>query len=236
MNENNALVIPELNQEFQDNLSKLRAALSDDARKRRRRKTPKSHIKMKPVGGGKDAPTVERALYQQWLDDNFPGWSISELKTWETLATISLSEGTTQTTATLFHASFLLHVIEASGIKRTIPCVGSAPVALKELSRETSQLLSHKYVVALTNAFKTGCGWLGAFFDLRIDEEARELAALPPTEEQERKFKELIIQIPKDFQSTVREQWATQNSTSAIKYVEGLEVKVKQFVEQQKPK
>ena len=214
------------NDEFLQKLEYIRKVTQEVAQKRRRKKTPKSFIKMRPVSDAKEVPVVERAHYQKWLDDNFPGWSTDNFRAWETMATLSNSDGTTQQTPILFNVAFSLHVVESTGIKRVIPCIGTAPVSRKELSRETSQLLSQKYNIAMTAAFKSGCSWLGAFFDLRIDEEMAEQMSQPTNDSQNKHFKELLQDVPEEYRLDVENQWKTQNLYSAEGYLSALKQKI----------
>jgi hypothetical protein len=208
--------------------------LKKSAETRRRKRTPDSKKRNREGGEGKTFTYVDRPDYQIWLDENFPGWTIEEFKCWTERAKNSntvLVDGTPTTSIQdspiLFCVSFMLIVIEQGMAKRRVPCIGSTPVSDKELSKSSSYGLRLKYKIAMTEAYKTGCEWLGAFFDLRADDEARAEASKPPTKEQFDKFISLLDQVPVEHKDRVTKSWKTQNSTSAAPFLIGLEKKVK---------
>jgi hypothetical protein len=218
-----ALVDAEQQQKWQKMADVIKAA----SRQRRRDRTPKSKIKSKPGGEGKSYPYVDRPDYQIWLDDHFPGWSTEGFRCWTDSAskTDSAAAGITpasQTVPVLFNVSFTLVVVDSGFAKRHIPCVGSAPVSIKEF-RDSSTLLKNKYNTAITEAFKVGCGWLGAFFDLRADDEAREEAASPITKAQGDKFVLLLADIKPENKNRWVDAWEKQNKISAEKFLKDME-------------
>lgn len=203
---------------------------------RRKKKTPKSRIKRRK--GGKDEngnevffSYVDRPDYQIWLDENFPGWTEEDrAQFWETR--ITNADG--QQATILFHSSVFLKVIEATGIQRRVTGVGSCSVSAKEMDRANASLLQKKYGIAKTNAMKEACNWLGAFFDLRADEEERDEAAKGPIEIQMKRYAGLIsrlvhLNVPEEGLTATDKAWATQTFRSADKFLDGLEKKVKDF-------
>lgn len=217
--------------DFQKKLAETQELLRLDAMKRRRTKTAKGIKKSREGGEGKKYTYVDRPEYQKWLDENFPGWSIvsGTRREWteraESTTVDSAGVRSTNSAPILFNVSFDLQVIEKSGIKRIIPCIGSAPVSQKEYRGNTT-LLTHKYDTAYTNAYKHGCGWLGAFFDIRQDEEAVERSLQEPSETQKTEFDTLLKKVPIEHQSVTKQAWETQNLTSAPAFLKSLKDKL----------
>lgn len=194
--------------------------LAEAAKKRRTRKTHRALKKPRVVGKNQDGSdryvdTIDRPEFQKWWDDNFPGWSITECK----YSTMIGADGK----PLLFHCDLMVEVRDACGARRTIPGTGSAPVSAKEVDRTNTQLLTNKRTIAKTNAMKDAAGWLGAFFDLRVDEEARERSMMPPEPEHKKKFAELIAEIPEGFRANLITKWELQNIDSAQKFIDELQ-------------
>lgn len=197
-----------------------KALLSENAKKRRKRKTPQALKKSREGGQGKTFTYVDRPQYQIWLDENFPGWSVTDYKAWTERAEYSTASDS-QNTPVLFCVSLTLNVYDI-GLRRAIPCIGTAAVSSKELSRDNSQLLKEKYKAALTEALKTGCGWLGAFFDLRANDDERENAYKEVTKEQAARWDELRKRVPVSGLSSTEEKWKTQNGATADEFLANL--------------
>lgn len=195
--------------------------LRKEAEKRRRKRTPKSLRKRLDVGGGKTVDIIDRPEYQRFLDESFPGWSTEDCILWADKAT---GEGGKEFPI-LFNCKVVIMVMD-NGVKRKIVGVGSAPVSTKEL-RDNTALLRFKYSIAYTNAMKSACNWLGAFFDLRADDEERSNHLSPPSEEQEKKYQSLIGKVSESVRPAVDERWAKQNKASADKFLEELESKLR---------
>ena len=210
------------NSEDQKRWAEMAELIKKSAQTRRRQRTPQSKIKSRSGGGDKSFKYVDRADYQIWLDDTFPGWTIEDYKTWtEKVIT------PTQTVPILFCASFMLVVIDSGMAKRRIPCVGTASVAEKELGRDNTTLLKQKYNSATTECYKMGCNWLGAFFDLRADDEEREKAATPATPEQFARFKVVLDKVPSEHKDVTTKAWNKMNASTADAFIKGLEDKLK---------
>ena len=201
-------------------------SLRSDAKQRRRKKTPKGITKKREIGGGKSISYVDRPEYQKWLDENFPGWSVELVG--QPFATLASFEG--KYIPVSFSVAVHLIVIE-KGLKRTIPGIGSATISSKEVNRDNTQLLKLKFTIALTDAIKVACGWLGAFYDLRVDEEARERATTPPNEEQTAKFNALLRRVPENGRDATKAAFVTQNQDTVIEFLEALERKIIQLEE-----
>jgi hypothetical protein len=215
-------------------MEKIRSLLVDSAKKRRKRKTPNALKKTREGGQGKVFTYVDRPQYQIWLDENFPGWTTSDLKHWTERAEFATGDNS-QNTPVLFCVSFTLRVSE-HGVRRDIPCIGTAAVSSKELSRDNAQLLKEKYKAALTEAYKTGCGWLGAFFDLRADDDERENAYKEVTNEQVARYDALKKRIPLDAIPQVEAMWRKQNGVSADEFLFNLTRKVESHEAQEREK
>jgi hypothetical protein len=200
--------------------------IKKSAQSRRRQRTPQSKIKSRSGGGDKSFRYVDRADYQIWLDDNFPGWTIEEYKVWTEKLVMPA-----QTVPILYCASFMLVVIESGLTKRRIPCVGTASVAQKELERDSAQLLKQKYNSATTEAYKMACNWLGAFFDLRADDEGREKASRPSSPEQFEKFKVLLKLVPTEHKDATTKAWNTMNESTADEFIKELQKKIDKLKE-----
>ncbi len=214
MSDNNLVVY---DQQAIDRWQELAGRIRAAASTRRRDKTPPSKVKQREGANGKMLSYVDRPDYQIWLDNKFPGWTTENERFWTEHST---HEG--QENPILFCASFVLVVID-EGIKRRIPCVGSMHVSTKELTRESSSLLANKYTTAVTNAYKLGCNWLGAFFDLRADDEEREKAAQPATKEQLDRFTALLVKVPVEHKNNVTSKWNKMNASNADVFLNGLE-------------
>jgi hypothetical protein len=220
-------------EEYFKRVQDMQKKLADSAKTRRRRHTPKSDRKTREGGDGKSYTYAARPAYQIWLDDTFPGWSVSDEKYWADMGTMADDSGKVQTLPILFSCSLKLHVID-TGIKRVLPGVGSAPVHAKEMKRGTTHLFKEKYRIAQTEAIKTACSWFGAFFDLRDDEEARERANMPPTPEQTERFNLLLLRTPVTARTKTNELWSQQNAHSADTFLNGMELKVVEYEKQLK--
>jgi hypothetical protein len=207
--------------EQQKRWSEMAEMIKKSAQTRRRQRTPQSKIKSRSGGGDKSFKYVDRADYQIWLDDNFPGWTIEEYEVWTEKVVTQ-----TQTVPILYCAKFMLVIIESGLTKRRIPCVGTASVAEKELNRDSAQLLKQKYNSATTEAYKMGCNWLGAFFDLRADDEEREKAASPATPEQFAKFTILLDKVPVTYKDETTKAWNKMNASTADAFIKGLQDKL----------
>lgn len=212
-----------LDVEFMKRFAAIRQVFSDASKARRRSKTSKSKIKQREGGGGKTFRYVDRPDYQIWLNEHFPGWSCEDMKFWTERAKYD-----NQDVPVLFCVSFTLVVTEL-GERRRIPAIGTAPVSEKELGKSNTQLFKNKYTTALTEAFKTACNWLDAFFDLRADEDAREAASQPPSDSEQKEFDETLKKIPDEHHAVVNDLWKKQNATSARKFLDELKIKVRQF-------
>ena len=218
--------------------------IKDAAKQRRRFRTPQSKIKKREGGEGKVFSYVDRPDYQIWLDDNFPGWSTEDFKCWTEHASFSSSQSqpppisinttSSQTVPMLFCVSFNLIVVDSGMAKRKIPCIGTAPISDKELSKGNSYGLREKYKTALTEAYKTGCSWLGAFFDLRADDEGRENAASPITKVQGEKFVKLLSDIKPENKNKWVDAWEKQNKVSAEKFLKDMEDGINKSKQSQK--
>lgn len=207
--------------EQQKHWAEMAELIKKTAQQRRRERTPKAKIKSRSGGGEKTYKYVDRADYQIWLDDHFPGWTVEEYKTW----TVNITTPT-QTAPALFCASFMLVVIESGLTKRRIPCVGAAATSSSELSRDNATLLKQKLNSATTECYKMGCNWLGAFFDLRADDEGREKAARPANDEQFAKFKVLLDKVPSQHKGAVTKSWNEMVESTADEFLKGLEEKL----------
>jgi hypothetical protein len=219
MNQETALTT--FDPEQQKRWDEMAEIIKKSAQTRRRQRTPQSKIKSRSGGGDKTFQYVDRADYQIWLDDNFPGWTIEEYEVWTEKAITPSG-----TIPTLFCAKFMLVIIESGLTKRRIPCVGTASVAQKELERDSAQLLKQKFNSATTEAYKMGCNWLGAFFDLRADDEGREKATRPATQEQLTRFTNILEKIPSEHKAATTKSWNTMNESTADKFLDGLQKKV----------
>lgn len=202
-------------------LQPILSLLKDEASKRRRKKTPKTIRKKLDVGSGRQVDIVDRAEYQRFLDDSFPGWSVTDVKFWT--ESVTTKDGTFPM---LFNCSLTLAVLEGAGVVRKVVGVGSAPVNKSEVTRDTTTLLRHKYSTAYTNAMKTACGWLGAFFDLRADDEEREAAQLPPSEEQDKEYASLLKQFDPAHHAVIDRGWSQQTRKSAVTYLQQMREKI----------
>jgi len=238
----NESAITTFDPEQQKHWAEMAETIKKSASQRRGKRTAPSKVKTRSGGGDKSFKYVDRADYQIWLDDNFPGWTIEEYKVWtersvtsssttssiqnldKTITTLTKSQA--QDIPMLFCVSFMLVVIESGMAKRRIPCIGTASVAEKELGRDNAQLLKQKYNSATTEAYKMGCNWLGAFFDLRADVEEREKAASPATPEQFAKFTELLNKVPVAYKDETTKAWNKMNASTADTFIKGLEDKL----------
>ncbi len=205
-------------------IKKFLDVLRENAKNRRRRKTPPSKIKTIKMQD-KTLKYVDRPNYQIYLDENFPGWSIKDMRCWAEYSEVSNSEGY-QKLPILFNASLTLVIIE-EGMKRTIPGVGSVTVSAKEF-RNNTQLLKHKFTIAYTEAIKNAISWTGGFFDLRIEEEEEERKSLEPTPEQCKEFQELLETVPDEAKDSAMKAWSTQNQASADIFLQKLKNKLKE--------
>jgi hypothetical protein len=214
--------------EQQKRWNEMADAIKKASEARRRQRTPQSKIKTRSGGGDKSFSYVDRADYQIWLDEKFPGWSIEEFEVWTEKSTTP-----SQTNPILFCAKFMLVIIDSGLAKRRIPCVGTASVALKELERDNAQLLKQKFNMATTEAYKMGCNWLGAFFDLRADDEERAKAARPATDAQLKRFTDLLAEVPVEHKDTTTKAWNKMNESTADKFLDGLQEKVNKLKQAQ---
>jgi len=219
MPENTALEV--VDSEQQKRWAEMAELIKKSAQQRRRERTPKAKIKSRSGGGEKTFKYVDRADYQIWLDDHFPGWTVEEYEVWTEKAITA-----TQTVPILFCAKFMLVIIESGLTKRRIPCVGTASVAESEMSRTSAQLLKQKYNSATTEAYKMGCNWLGAFFDLRADDEGREKASRSANDEQFARFKVLLDRVPTQHKAAVTKSWNEMVESTADEFLNGLEEKL----------
>lgn len=217
----NESAITTFDPEQQKHWAEMAETIKKSASQRRGKRTAPSKVKTRSGGGDKSFKYVDRADYQIWLDDNFPGWTIEEFECWTEKSVTS-----TQTLPILFCVKFMLVVIESGMAKRRIPCIGTASVAEKELGRDNAQLLKQKYNSATAEAYKMGCNWLGAFFDLRADVEEREKAASPATPEQFAKFTELLNKVPVAYKDETTKAWNKMNASTADTFIKGLEYKL----------
>lgn len=224
-------LIPKELAERMQAIKEIQDLLRTSSERRRRKKTPKGLRKSREIGGGKSIDYVDRAEYQRWLNEHFPGWYITDEKYWTDTTVVN-----GRTIPLLFNCSLTLHIVD-EGLPRTIPGVGSMHVSESEITRNNTTLLAHKYGVAQTNAIKVACGWLDAFFDLRADDESRSEILTPPTDEQEAKFKELLLLVPDIAKDETKRRWGTQNKTSAKGFLEVMESKLKErSMQEQAPK
>lgn len=207
-----------------DRFREVQELLRKSAEERRRKKTPKSLRKPRVIGkddsgNDKTVDTVDRPAYQRWLDDTFPGWSIPTCN----YSTLISTDGK----PLLFNCDLMLEVVD-NGIKRSLPGTGSAAVSEKELSKGNTSLFIFKRTIAQTNAIKNACGWLGAFFDLRVDEEARERASMSPTDAAKTEYADLIKEIPDGYRDGINAKWAQQNVDSAPDFLKKLREKIEE--------
>lgn len=219
------------------NFEALATKLKNAAESRRRKKTHKNIRKPRTVGFDpktgeeKVVDTVDRPEYQRWLDDNFPGWSITTCN----FATDKLANGL----PIAFHCDVLIRIID-NGVVRFLPGTGTCTVSSKEVAYKeggewNTQKLQQKRNIALTNAVKVACGWGGAFFDLRVDEEARERGMTPPTDDHQKEFEKLMVLVPQEFQENLRLKWKTQNIDSAPLFLSKMRKKLEEPPEEPKP-
>jgi len=213
-------------------IQKFLDVLRKNAKNRRRRKTPSSKIKTIKMQD-KTLKYVDRPNYQIYLDENFPGWSIEDLKCWTEYSDVSNTEGH-QKLPVLFNVSLTLVIIE-EGMKRRIPGIGSSAVSSKEF-RNNTQLLKYKFTIAYTEAIKNAISWTGGFFDLRIDEEEEERKSLEPTPEQCKEFQELLEMVPSEAKDSTMKAWLTQNQASADIFLQKLKNKLKERTYNAEPK
>jgi hypothetical protein len=202
---------------------------SAETRRRQRTSPSKQKVKKDKNGNvlkdnsGKPIVYVDRPDYQIWLDNNFPGWTTEDFhKPW--IEKVRSKEG--DEVPFLFCIAFTLVVIDSGMAKRRIPCVGCAPVAQSELDRTNSTLMVNKFPTALSNAYKQGCNWLDAFFDLRADDEERENSSKPASDEQLKRFTDLLTKIPSTYKDETTKAWNKMTRTSADKFLDGLQEKI----------
>jgi hypothetical protein len=217
----NETALTTFNSEDQKRWAEMAELIKKSAQTRRRQRTPQSKIKSRSGGGDKSFKYVDRADYQIWLDDTFPGWTIEEFECWTEKSITSA-----QTIPMLFCVKFMLCVVDSGMAKRRIPCIGTASVAEKELGRDNATLLKQKYNSAFTEGIKMGCNWMGAFFDLRADDEEREKAASPATPEQFAKFTALLNQVPVAYKDETTKAWNKMNASTADAFIKGLQDKL----------
>jgi len=200
-------------------MEEARKFFADIAKERRRKKTPKGIRKSREIGGGKTIQYVDRPEYQKWLDDNFPGWSVIVNNIWTDSASFA-----GKSFPITYNVSIQL-MVNDHGIMRQVAGVGTATVSVKEIERDNTALMKMKYSIALTDAIKTGCNWLGAFFDLRVDEEARERESAPTSDAQNKQFEEIIKDIPENHREVTKGIWAKQTLASGDKFLYDLKQK-----------
>ena len=222
-----------------DKFSKIQAELKQLASDRKKAETPSQLVKLRDVGGGKVARYVDRPVYQDALDREFPGWSIiGEPKYWTEYGEFTVVDQTTklpmsQKIPVLFNCSIILQVVEKTGTIRRVSGIGSCPVAQSEMSRANTQLLSQKYTIALTDAIKTACNWLGLFFDLRADAQLLEDSYTKPTPQQEEAFNELMEGVPEQTKAVLAKKWLTQNGATAEDFLREIRLKKEKAKEKQ---
>lgn len=224
---------------YDPHFAEIQTELARLASDRKKVETPKELIKTREVGGGKMARYVDRPVYQEALDREFPGWSIiGEPKYWCEYGEYTVINEETklpmsQKVPVVFNCSIILQVVEKTGTIRRVSGIGTATVAQAEMSRSSTQLLGQKYTIALTDAIKTACNWLGLFFDLRGDQEAIEESYLPASDEQTKLFEDLISDVPPETRDKLRKQWVGQNRRSAENLINNI-IKRKQEVASKK--
>jgi hypothetical protein len=220
---------------FDSQFAKLQEALREISEKRRREETPKQYTKRKKIGTDREtgedlyADTPTREYAQRWLDERFPGWSIIEVK--HDVLTISRTDdgGRTISYPGMFTCYVLLQVAEQNGIIRRVPGTGAAPVSLKEISRDNTQLLQYKPIVAYTNAIKNAISWLGFAFDLRVDEEQIDRMSQPPSPDDENRLEALLSKVGNDkTKEILREKFRMQNAVTVHEFLDNLESKIKE--------
>lgn len=217
------VTVPEITPESISAFQLAQELLIKSAKSRRTKKTHRAIRKPRVVGKNEDGSdrvvdTVDRPEFQKWWDDTFPGWNISVCN----YSTLLTPDGK----PFMFNCDLMVDVFDVGGIKRSIPGTGSASVSVKELDRSSAQLLTNKRTIAKTAAMKDAAGWLGAFFDLRVDEESRERSMMPPDERHQKQFNELIAEIPEGFRGKIETDWKLQNIDTAQKYLDGMEAAV----------
>lgn len=211
-------------QEQTPSIEAFQKALRATAQDRRRKKTAKSRVKKREGSDGKFFSYVDRPDYQIWLDDTFPGWSHEvPAKFWTDY--ITAEDG--KTVPALFNCHVHIKIVESNGFTRHMTGIGSCTVSAKEYAKGNTFSLAKKYEIALTNAMKCACNWLGAFFDLRADEEERERNSQEPTPAQIARYNALRMEVPVEMVSAVDNVWKTQNATSADQFLNGLEKKLR---------
>lgn len=161
----------------EDSYKKIADILKKSAKTRRAKKTPKRIVKKREGGSDESGRKiyfdyVDRPEYQRFLDEEFPGWSAEIQSAWTEKATLTEQSGYSQEYPITFNISVLLKVID-NGIVRHISGIGTATVSSKEIRRENSSMLKQKFNSAYTEAIKSAANWLGAFYDLRADENER---------------------------------------------------------------
>jgi hypothetical protein len=133
--------------------------ISKKAHKLRNQRTEPNHVKERKGKGGKVWKYINRITAMEWLDKNYPGWS---MKT----DPISFREY-----AGFVWGSVTINVIEGNGdtaIKREITCVGCDEIEFKQ---DGSPLSLTYYKNAETDALKRCVFTLGGFKDIYTDEE-----------------------------------------------------------------
>lgn len=209
---------------YDKNFASLQQELAKLASDRKKAKTPDGLKKSREIGDGKTATYVDRAAYQEALDREFPGWSILEQVSWETMATMTVTDEetkkqSTQTIPIAFHSRILLQVIEKTGTVRRVPGIGTSTVSQKEMMRSNSFLLKQKHNIALTESIKVACGWLGLFFDLRGDQDAIEDMYTQPSEEQLTEFLELIKGATEEQKQKLMLRWQGFTQKTAEQFI-----------------
>lgn len=218
---------------YDEKFANVQKELANLASERKKKETPKGFIKEREIGDGKTAKYVERSVYQDALDREFPGWSVIDSKFWCDFATFTVNDADTKTSSTqsvpiCFNASIIIQVVEKTGTIRRVPGVGTSTVSQKEMSRSNSMLLKQKYNIALTESYKVACGWLGLFFDLRADQEMIEDLYTTPSEEQTLEFNELIKNSPEETKTILRKRWASLTRNTAEDFLNNIKQKIKE--------
>lgn len=148
----------------QGSLTTYFTGISEKAHKLRNTSTPGEKIKVRKGKGGKSWKYIQRIDAMEWLDKNYPGWSME-------VDTLSFKEY-----AGFVYATVKLSVIENIGdtaLKREIKCTGCDEI---EFTKETNQPVSMTYYKnAETDALKRCVFSLGGFKDVYSEEELEDI-------------------------------------------------------------
>lgn len=205
--------------EFQDAVKKIQESLRNRASARRRKKTPDSAKKYREIDNkGTTAAYVDRADYQRAIDNDFPGWSIREIKCW----TDTRSDGI----PVLFHVQVMVEVVDGT-IKRTMPGIGTATVSLKSTEKGHTQDMKFSYKSALTDAIKCAAEWLGEFYDLRADEEKRVEDEKPLHQKHIDTFHEMLSKVQnQNARTELIRRFSKQRRSSVLEFLSNMAQKL----------